>query len=83
MARLNYFGINVQPDGVQQVQPIEHVLVQHPLKRILAFTRRSIDDVINDPLARNEVYGYYKLMRMIDRNGEVRELERQWNPLGR
>jgi len=60
----------------------EHVLVQRPLTRILAFTRRSIDDVVNNPLAKNEVYGYYKLHRQIERQSEVRELERQWNPLG-
>jgi hypothetical protein len=58
-----------------------YVLVQRPLTRILSFTRRSIDDVVNSRLAKNEVYGYYKLYRHIERSSEVRELERQWNPL--
>jgi hypothetical protein len=60
----------------------EYVLVQRPLSRILAFTRRSIDDVVNDPVAKNEVYGYYKLSKQIERSVEVRELERQWNAVG-
>jgi hypothetical protein len=61
----------------------EHVMVQRPLRRVLAFTRRSIDDVVNDPVAKNEVLGYYKVYRQIARRAEVRELERQWNPLGK
>ena len=60
---------------------IEHVIVQRPLQRVLAFTRRSIDDVINDPIARNEVRGYYKLYRWVQRGSEVSELERQWDPI--
>ena len=59
--------------------PTEYILVQRPLRRILAFTRRSIDDVVNDPIAKREVLGYYKLHRQIQRAGEVRDLERQWN----
>ena len=66
-----------KPNGNQ----IEHVLTQRPLHRILAFTRRTIDDVINDPIARNQVYGFYKLHRWIEREDEIGELERQWNAL--
>jgi hypothetical protein len=61
--------------------PVEHVMIQHPLKRVLAFTHRTIDDVISDPFARNEVLGYYKLYRWIERESEIGDLERQWNPL--
>ena len=57
----------------------EFVLVQRPLQRILAFTRRSIDDVVNDPIVKREVLGYYKLAKEITRAGEVGDLERQWN----
>lgn len=53
--------------------------MQRPLHRIMAFTRRSIDDVVNDPIAKNEVLGYYKLHRQIQRGCETSELERQWN----
>jgi hypothetical protein len=57
----------------------EFILVQRPLRRILAFTRRSIDDVVNDPITKNEVLGYYKLHKQVERAAETRELERQWN----
>lgn len=62
--------------------PTTHVMVQHPLRYVLAFTGRSIDDVVNDPIAKNEVLGYYKLSRFVKRRGEAIDLERQWNPLG-
>jgi hypothetical protein len=57
----------------------EFLLIQRPLRRVLAFTRRSIDDVVNDPIAKREVLGYYKLHKQIARTMDVRELERQWN----
>jgi hypothetical protein len=59
----------------------EFLLIQRPLRRILAFTRRSIDDVVNDPIAKREVLGYYKLHKQVCRSLEVRELERQWNSM--
>jgi hypothetical protein len=62
-------------DGIRT----EYILIQRPLQRILAFTRRSIDDVVNDPIAKREVLGYYKLHRHVQRRMETRELERQWN----
>jgi hypothetical protein len=60
--------------------PLVERVVRRPLKRVLAFTGRSIDDVVNDPMVKNQVYGYYKLHRQIERAAEVRDLERQWNP---
>ncbi len=60
---------------------IELPVVQRPLSRLLAFTGLSIDDVINDPLAKNLVLGYHRLHRQILRQGEISDLERQWNPL--
>ncbi|MDB5331492.1 MAG: hypothetical protein JWP03_2643 [Phycisphaerales bacterium] len=62
---------------------IEHVLLQRPLQRVLAFRRRSIDDVVNNPMVKNEIYGYWKLNKQIERAGEIGDLERQWNSLGR
>jgi hypothetical protein len=61
--------------------PIVERVVQRPLDRVLAFTRRTIDDVVNDAMVKNQVYGYYKLYRQIERSAEVRDLERQWNPV--
>jgi hypothetical protein len=58
----------------------ESRIIQTRLNRVLAFTRLTIDDVINNPIARNQVLGYWKLSRQIDRGSEITELERQWNP---
>jgi hypothetical protein len=58
---------------------IEHVIIQRPLHRVLAFTRRSIDDVVNDPIAKREVLGYYKLHKQVQRGCEIVDLERWWN----
>lgn len=73
------FGGGLSSSRPDAPDRIEHVLTQRPLSRILAFTRRTIDDVVNDRLAKNEVLGYFRLSKQIERAGEVRELERQWN----
>jgi hypothetical protein len=70
-----------RPRPAPAAQHVEHVLIQKTLARIFAFTGVSIDDVINDPIARNKVISYYKLHRWVDRQSEIRDLERQWNPL--
>jgi hypothetical protein len=49
---------------------------------VLAFTGLTIDDVVNSRIAKNQVLGYWKLSRQIDRSSEITELERQWNPFG-
>jgi hypothetical protein len=56
----------------------EIVQLQRVLRHILSFTGRTIDDVINDPIARNEVRSYYKLHCWMSREMEIGELERQW-----
>jgi hypothetical protein len=66
-----------------QESATEHLLIRRPLDRILAFRGRSIDDVVNNPVIKNEIYGYWKLYRELQRHSEVVDLERQWNPLGR
>jgi hypothetical protein len=62
---------------------IEFVMRQRSLHRVLAFIGRSIDDVVNDPIAKNQVRGYFKLVKQIERSSEVTELERQWNGAAR
>ena len=80
MSRPTGFGLGFNPPGAEpSADRTEFILLQRPLQRILAFTRRSIDDVVNDPIAKREVLGYYKLHRQIERSIETRELERQWN----
>lgn len=78
MSRLTGLGFQIR-ESTDNADRLEHVLVQRPLQRILAFTRRSIDDIVNDPIAKNEVLGFYKLHKQIHRGSEVAELERQWN----
>lgn len=65
----------------RQGDHVEHVIVQRPLRRVLAFTRRTIDDVINDPVARNQVRVYFKLHKWVQRESEISDLERQWNAI--
>jgi len=74
-----------RPFGVEPLQRlavdpgrVEFVEVQRPLRQVLSFTRRSIDDVVNSPVAKAEVLGYYKLRCWIHRRSEIIDLERQW-----
>lgn len=57
----------------------QFVINEQPLRRVLAFTGRSIDDVVNCPIAKREVLGFYKLHRQVERSCEITELERWWN----
>ena len=60
----------------------EHVIVNRPLRRVLAFLGHTIDEVCNDEIVKRKVYGYFRLSKQINRSMEIGELERQWNPLG-
>jgi hypothetical protein len=79
MGSLTSLGFSAWRRSVESHDYPEHVIVQRPLQRVLAFTRRSIDDVVNDPIAKNEVLGYYKLHNWVQRGCEVVDLERWWN----
>jgi hypothetical protein len=70
--------------GIAAVQQpaIERRVIVRRLSRVLSFTRLTIDDVVNNPIAKNQVRAYWKLSKQIDRSSEARELERQWNPMG-
>jgi hypothetical protein len=57
----------------------QYAMTQRPLQRVLAFRARSIDDVVNHWFVKNEILGYWKLQKQIDRTSEIVELERQWN----
>ena len=61
----------------------QHLQEQRVLQRVLSFTGHTIHDVINDPIARQKVAGYYKLHKWIERESDIGELERQWNALSR
>jgi hypothetical protein len=73
----NLFGGNTR--RLPYTAPVEHVQIQRPLHRLMAFTGQSIDDIVNCPIAKRHVLGYYKLHCWIERQSEVSELERQWN----
>jgi len=60
---------------------VEQIVTQNPLRRVLAFRGRSIDEVVNDPIVKSEIVGYFKLQKHIERVYEAVDLERQWNPL--
>ena len=66
-------------DTVGVPDPRVERVVQRPLDRVLAFTGRTIDDVVNGPMVKNQVHGYYKLYRQVQRVSDIRDLERQWN----
>jgi hypothetical protein len=79
MSSLNSLGLRSARLAPRHHTGVEHVVVQRPLQRVLAFRNRSIDDVVNDPIVKNEIFGYWKLHKQIIRSSEVVELERQWN----
>lgn len=76
----SYMPDEWRPDATANL-PIRRVIIQKRLSRVLAFTRLTIDDVVNSRIAKNQVLGYWKLSNQIDRSAEIGELERQWNPL--
>jgi hypothetical protein len=82
MSVQNLLGLGAPSLQHVDSQEIEHVLVERPLSRVLAFTGCTIDDLINDPIARRKVLGYYKLHCWVRRECEISELERQWSPSG-
>jgi hypothetical protein len=79
MSALNGLGLGIRCILRHDGDNVEQVLTQRPLHRVLAFTGNSIDDVVNSPLVKNQVLGYYRLYRQVERQSEIRELERQWN----
>jgi hypothetical protein len=57
-----------------------HVVRVSELRKILAFAGWSIDDVIDNPIARKDVARWFKLGRWMTRRLEISDLESQWNP---
>jgi len=85
MARpnLNPLGLTQGAFTVAGPTGLREIVIERRLTRILAFTGLTIDDVVNNPIAKNQVRGYFKLSKWMDRREEVVELERQWNATGR
>lgn len=81
MPEMRGFGIPLARKLIDEPPRVSYVMRQRSLHRILNFTGRSIDDVVNNPIVKNEILGYYKLHQFIHRRSEIRELEHQWNPM--
>ena len=82
MSLSNPLGFGSIRPAAPELDKVEHVIVQRPLGRVLAFTNRTIHDVINDPIARNHVREFWKLQKWVARQSEISELERQWTGIG-
>lgn len=83
MSSANVLGFRRSGLSSAEAPRTEYVLIQRPLDRILSFMGRSINDVVNCPMVKNQVVIYYKLHKWVDRESEISEMERAWNPLGR
>ncbi len=75
------FGMSRLRPNARAMIGTELVQIHRPLDRILGHLNYSIHNVVNDPIAKHAVLGYYKLSRQITRGCEIVDLERQWNPL--
>ncbi|HWE02503.1 MAG TPA: hypothetical protein VG326_08830 [Tepidisphaeraceae bacterium] len=82
MGQIDALGLGGRHQPVESRQGIEYVMMQRTLHRVLAFRGKTIDDVVNDPIVKNDILGYWKVLKQIDRRSEMLELERQWNRLG-
>lgn len=82
MPEMRGFGIPFARRLVGDEPKVAYVMRRRALHRVLNFTGRTIDDIVNNPIVKNEILGYYKLHRFIDRRSEIRDLERQWNSIG-
>jgi hypothetical protein len=80
MSHLSIFGIRGSGGPRREEGTTEHLMIRRSLERVLAFRNRTIDDVVNDPFVKNEIFGYWKLHKQILRTSDIVDLERQWNP---
>ena len=81
MSKLYGFGLQFPERESAQEPRTSHVVIQSVLHRVMNFTGRTIDDIINSPIARRDVQAYFKIHKFVERRSEVVELERQWNPM--
>ncbi len=79
MSDLGIFGIRRWLRREAPADHTEQVQVQKALHRVMAFTGRSIHDIVNDPMAKRHVIEYYKLHKWVDREMQISDLEHQWN----
>ena len=82
MSQLRGFGIPFAKVFHGNDPEVSHVLNERALHRVLRFTGHSIDEVVNNPVVKNKVLGFYKLHKFVQRRCEIADLERQWNSIG-
>ena len=80
MSLFNSLGIGIPRLQQPALDRHELLTVHRPLRHVMAFLGCSIDQLCDDPIVKNQVFGYFKLYKEINRASEIRELERQWNP---
>lgn len=73
--RNNHIFRPLDDDGIRQV------MIQRDFQKLLGFAGRSIDDVVNCPIAKRDVLQWFRISRSMKRRLEVLDLEKQWNPL--
>ncbi len=61
-----------QPPGTDRGY-VEVLTEAQALNRVLEFTGYTIHDVVNDPIVRNAVTGYYRLYRYVEWYCETRD----------
>ena len=72
-------GISIANFPAPEQPRASFVLKQHELRRLLNFAGWTIDDVVQNPIARRDVRNWYKLHRATQRRLDVLELEQHWN----
>ena len=68
-------GFDSNLGGITEVQNIRLQEARIALYRVMEFTRYSIDDVINEPMAKFRVRYFYKINRVVDRY--LKDIERR------
>jgi len=70
-----------RPIGFEQQEDnaLVHVQPQRQFRRLLAFAGRTIDDIVNSPLDKRDIFNWYRMSLKMERRLEVLELEQQWN----
>jgi|GEM_PF-3332268 len=68
-------GFDSTLGGITDAQFVRMQESRIALHRVMEFTRYSIDDVINEPMAKFRVRYYYKINRVVDRY--LKDIERR------
>lgn len=82
MARLGSWAPRMAARPPASIAAAALVERRRSLHCVLRFTGYSIDDVVNDPVARNAVFGYFKLQKYVQRGCEAVDMDRWWNGQG-